>query len=303
MNKHQNITVDFLGIGVQKSASSWLWNLLKEHDDIWMPPRKELHYFDRNLLYPSPSFLASDKLKDRLNGQEAHNVLFREKLEQELSSQLKSSDENRKWYLNYFLNTYSDKWYKSLFEQGRGKIKGEITPAYSILNKKDIEHIHTLFPNLKIILILRDPVERAWSQARFYMTRNKFNVDSNLTEIRKFIDSDIQETRGDYLSILENWSFIFSEENLFIGFYDEVSSEKEAFISKICKFLEIENTYLDKSHLVNKKVNVSIKIEMHKEIEKYLVEKYINDLKKLSNIFSGYPSKWLQKYENIMLSF
>ena len=262
-----------------------------------MPPRKELHYFDRSLDYPSPSFLASDNLKERLNNQKPHNILFRQKLEEELTLQVSSSDENRKWYLNYFLGTYSDEWYKSLFEEGKGKIKGEITPAYSILSKKDIGHIHTLFPNLKIILILRDSVKRAWSQARFYMTRNKFDVESNLDEIKKFIDSDIQVTRGDYISILENWSSVFSKENLFIGFYDEVSSEKEAFISKICKFLEIENIYLDKSNLLDKKVNVSIKIEMPKEIEKYLVAKYLDDMKYLSDLFGSYPKRWFEKYE------
>jgi len=301
MNKKQDIKVDFLGIGVQKSASSWLWSLLKEHDAVWMPPRKELHYFDRSLDYPSPSFLASDNLKERLNDQKPHNILFRQKLEEELSRQVSSSDENREWYLNYFLGTYSDAWYQSLFEQGKGKIKGEITPAYSILNKKDIEHIHTLFPNLKIILILRDPIERAWSQARFYMTRNKFEVDSNLDEIKKFIDSDIQVTRGDYVSILRNWSSVFSEEKLFIGFYDEVSNTTEEFVVKICKFLEIENIYLNKSQLLNKKVNVSIKIEMPKEIEKYLVTKYLDDMKYLSDLFASYPKRWFEKYENILL--
>lgn len=300
---NKEITVDFLGIGVQKSASSWLWRLLKEHQDIWMPPSKELHYFDRKLEYPSPSFLASDKIEERLNGQETHNKIFRVNLKEKLVPLINSDDNAKKnWYLNYFMHShYNDEWYRSLFTQGQGKIKGEITPAYSILKREDIQHIYTLFPKLKVILILRDPIERAWSQTRFYITRNKFNVDSDLNEIKKFIDSDMQVARGDYLSILENWSSVFSKENLFIGFYDEVSHEKEEFIAKICKFLEIKNSYVDKSNILNKKVNVSIKIEMPKEIENYLIEKYLDDIRYLSDLFGGYPSEWLKKYENSMI--
>jgi len=37
---------DFLVIGVQKAATSWLWVQLKKHPYIWLPPVKELHFFD-----------------------------------------------------------------------------------------------------------------------------------------------------------------------------------------------------------------------------------------------------------------
>lgn len=39
----------FLGIGVQKSGTTWLYHLLKSHEQIYMPEyRKELHFFDSN---------------------------------------------------------------------------------------------------------------------------------------------------------------------------------------------------------------------------------------------------------------
>ncbi|CAA6819325.1 MAG: Unknown protein [uncultured Sulfurovum sp.] len=293
MNKNQDITVDFLGIGVQKSASSWLWRLLKEHDAIWMPPRKELHYFDRSLLYPSPSFLASDKLKDRLNGQEAHNILFRQKVINELDTL--NDNEKITWYKKYFLEpTYNDEWYKSLFEQGYGKIKGEITPAYSILNKEDIRHIKALFPHLKIILILRNPIDRAWSQLRFYITRNMFTINNDMDKIKAFIDSEIQETRGDYIQMLNNWTSIFPEEQIFIGFYDEIMESSKSFIGKISSFLEIDKEPLLSSSLLKQKINVSVEMKMPEEIKAYLVEKYIGDIEKMVDIFDVYPRRWLE---------
>jgi len=37
---------DFLCVGAQKAGTSWLYHQLDFHPDFWMPPIKELHYFD-----------------------------------------------------------------------------------------------------------------------------------------------------------------------------------------------------------------------------------------------------------------
>src|SRR5438477_9875293 len=38
---------DFLCVGVHKSGTTWLYQQLDSHPDFWMPPMKELHYFDQ----------------------------------------------------------------------------------------------------------------------------------------------------------------------------------------------------------------------------------------------------------------
>ena len=38
---------DFLGIGAQKAGTTWLALNLGVHPQVWLPPIKELHYFDR----------------------------------------------------------------------------------------------------------------------------------------------------------------------------------------------------------------------------------------------------------------
>src|SRR5689334_16087334 len=45
---------DFLCIGAQKAGTSWLYQQLEPHPDFWMPPVKELHYFD--LLHKTRQF-------------------------------------------------------------------------------------------------------------------------------------------------------------------------------------------------------------------------------------------------------
>ncbi len=38
--------LDFLGIGAQRAGTRWLYDQSQHHPDFWMPPIKELHYFD-----------------------------------------------------------------------------------------------------------------------------------------------------------------------------------------------------------------------------------------------------------------
>ena len=44
---------DFLCIGAQKAGTGWLYEQLRHHPDFWMPPMKELHYFDRIAAQPN----------------------------------------------------------------------------------------------------------------------------------------------------------------------------------------------------------------------------------------------------------
>lgn len=38
---------DFLGIGVQRAGTTWLHNCLTEHPELFLPKKKEIHFFDR----------------------------------------------------------------------------------------------------------------------------------------------------------------------------------------------------------------------------------------------------------------
>lgn len=271
--------IDFIGIGAQKAATSWLWSNLNQHPEIWMPPRKELHYFDRDLSYPSPSFLATDSLFERLVSLAPHNVLFRKKAFTEIKELIKSKRYSvLAWYMKYYFSNYNDEWYSNLFEVDNSCIKGEVTPAYSILSREDIEHIKKTFPHLKVILNLRNPIERAWSQVKFYKTRNIHNIKDEKDALISFIESPLQTTRGNYLSIVRNWREVFGE-NLSINLYDTILEDPEGYMQNIYKFLEVKHdTKLFTIHRVNK----SIDIEMPLYIKKYLESKYREEIKILS---------------------
>jgi len=99
---------NFLGIGVQRGGTTWLYEKLKQHSQVCFPKhRKEVHYFDR-----------------------------------------------------YYERGKS--WYKDIFKHCKGNCKGEITPDY-FHEDECPERIYRLIPDVKIILVLRNPIDRAYS--------------------------------------------------------------------------------------------------------------------------------------------
>ena len=68
----------------------------------------------------------------------------------------------------------SIKWYCKYFKSAKKtQITGEINPCYSVLSERKIKLIHKINPKLKIILLLRNPIERAWSQAVMNLVKTK----------------------------------------------------------------------------------------------------------------------------------
>src|SRR5437667_12595343 len=103
-----------------------------------MPPVKELHYFDQ--------LNKTKQFHPPRNGDE-RDASFLESME----------DLRGRFYLD--LDSYG-----RLFCHKGTLLSGDISPAYSTLSDEIIERVVDRFPNLKVVFLARDPVERAWSQ-------------------------------------------------------------------------------------------------------------------------------------------
>ena len=285
-----NTNPHFLGIGAQKAGTTWLWANLRSHPDIWMPPIKELHYFTRSPSYPSPNWLASEGIKARFFGQQPPDLFMRQWLLSRFRKHLLSPNLSRlRWEWRFFFAKYDDKWYTSLFKPGSNKVTGEITPAYSILKAEDVAQIKQLLPNLKIIFLLRNPIDRAWSQIRFDKAH-----EEPLANVIAFINGAHQSLRGDYLRTLNNWHSSFDDEHFFLGFYEDVQHHPQELLSKICAFLNIRQLQLDPEQL-STKIHTSTSRNIPPEIEMFLLQKYLIQLEGLSTMLGQYATIWYEE--------
>jgi hypothetical protein len=289
--------IDFWGIGAQKAGTSWLFYYLSRIPEFDIPPYKELHYFDRDPKYPSPNRLSKTKLVHRL-----FEARYLRKAYWAISSAIKRGDRKElNFYLKWYFSNLSDEWYLSLFRPYTG-ITGEITPSYSMLNREDIKRMYNLSPSAKLILMVRNPVDRAWSHFRHTKKGQKdFRIEqTTVDQIIEFLESDDQLQRSDYLQTLDNYSAVFPRDQILIGFYDAIIENPGKLLKEITQFLGVEEIEEIKS---SKVVHKSIELDCPVEVKAYLQEKYHDQIREMAERFGGYFSKWYndtyeEKFQN-----
>ena len=84
----------------------------------------------------------------------------------------------------------SDEWYGRIFAHANEEQKaGEFTPEYALLPEEGVKHLLRLNPEVKIIFLVRDPIDRAWSHMRMLLSHGmNCASDEELAEWVKLAD-------------------------------------------------------------------------------------------------------------------
>lgn len=133
------------------------------------------------------------------------------------------------------------RWYADHFADAGSRIAGEITPAYGLLSRPEIAEIRQLMPDLKLVLLIRHPVERAWSHAVMKLAREqRRSIDeASDNEIRAFLESAACRRAGDYATMIETWTSVFSPERLLVGTVDEVEAAPQDLLLRVFAHLQL----------------------------------------------------------------
>jgi hypothetical protein len=148
-------------------------------------------------------------------------------------------DNGVEWYCNEFLNC------------GNQQKSGEITPDY-MSNYQALERIAQLSKKIKLIVILREPIERAYSASQLYKSHGQFK-DICFNELLEKEPSLL--TKSLYSKQIQDIYSLFPKENVFICLFDDIEQDAIGFYQNICRFLSINVSNVPK--IINTKKNVS----------------------------------------------
>ncbi|MBD3393032.1 MAG: glycosyltransferase, partial [Chitinivibrionales bacterium] len=136
--------------------------------------------------------------------------------------------------------------YLAAFAGAAGRICGEITPAYAILHPEEVRQVVELFPGLKVFFVLRNPVERAWSQARMEIAKRS-TISGDTADIHEgFVSARIllhdSIARSDYVQTIRTWRAQVPKECFLALKYDEMIEDPERFLRRIMAFVDVDAT-------------------------------------------------------------
>jgi Sulfotransferase family len=204
---------DFLCIGAHKAGTTWLYQQLDSHPDFWMPPVKELHYFDQ---------LSRVQRAGRLRRRDERDFRFLERLNS-LSAEPGIDLEK----------------YGRLFEPKASLLSGDISPNYSTLGDEVIRQVIEYFPNLRVIFLARDPVERVWSHLSMevhYRQIEPFDP-TNIDEVDRNLSRRGLLLRSYPSAVVARWKRYVHPDLFRVYFFDDLQRNPTELRRSILRFL------------------------------------------------------------------
>ena len=265
---------DFLIIGAQRAGTTWLHQALNRHPALWLTPVKELHYFDKPW-----------RTRTWLDPHERQRVRL---IPRDL------------WHLRYLLGRRNDEWYKSLFHEAqcRGLLAGESTPSYAVLDDDTLRSVRRMNSEVKLIFVMRDPVDRAWSHVtnRYRKGRTDLSVETALDLAR----SQKVSRRSSYLDTIKRIEAIFSAQQLFRGFFDDLRDHPKQFTREVLSFLGVEPTGEWMAEVPDPVNATGRSNPMPPEFARTMAEFHLTAVRELSQLFNGPPQKWQARYDALI---
>lgn len=241
---------DFLGIGGIKAATTWLYENLACHPDLFLPPHKEVHYFDINR-------------------------------DQRLS------------------------WYSSQFEGAGDALAGDITPSYGLLPVNRIHSVRRLIPDARLLLIMRNPVDRAWSHAVMKLARERDRPVEQVsdTEFRAFFTGERCKAAGDYEAMIARWTSVYPKEQLLTIWFDDVEARPSDVLTRVFAHLgvstDVDLSGFPVSTVIDRGVRGALSVEKQSRTQipdhfrDDLIEMYREPIDRLSQRLGDVPGGWI----------
>lgn len=200
---------NFIGIGAQKCASTWLYDVLRDHPEVTLSTTKELDFFschyDRGL-----------------------------------------------------------NWYRQRFPvRAGGRVRGEISPSY-FHDPQVPARVQAHLPGVRIIVALRDPVERALSHHRHALRLGDLalpppsgsgglrgpgagpgtglgagSAGGLLSFEQALAANPMYLEQGRYATHLRRWQAHHSADHLLVLFTEDIQAAPQAVVRRLYRFLDI----------------------------------------------------------------
>lgn len=222
---------DFLVIGAKRGGTTSLFNYLVRHPGILG-------------LYP------------QARGKKSTDYYFA------------NNDQTERWYRSHFHSNVYRKFLSTRL--GYTALSFEASPYY-VWDPRIAEKVAGRSPQTKAILLLRDPVKRAWShyQERVQNGVEPLKFSEALEREDERLDGELDrmlsdphyhstawdwysyKSRGEYLWQIENWTRHLPRENLLVLFSETLYVDTQTTVDKICNFLSLPRFALPTTRTYN----------------------------------------------------
>lgn len=198
-----------LCIGAQKAGTSWLAQMLGQHPQIWVPPFKEAHYFNYRFI-PGHRYWIDWHWRTKPKEIRDRHARRGMPMPPELDAYLTRIATAK--------HIHSNRWYKDIFAPAPSiATPMDFSPEYSTLPEDGVAFVAGFLPKARVVYLIRHPVDRAVSQLRMNLRREK-RAPATLADWLAEVENPVLAERGDYAAYIPRWQRHFGERLLILPF-------------------------------------------------------------------------------------
>lgn len=252
----------------------------------------EKYLYSRGILSPKslclPDFLI-------IGAQKAGTTWLKRNLDQHpdiyMPNLLNASDPTEVRYFDKHFHE-SLRSYSNIFKNGANKVKGEKTPNYCTIPQERIRFIRSIMPDVRLVFMIRNPIERTWSHAVMNLVKfsgKKIEEISDAKFRRHFIRS---KERSDYPMILDRWLSVFPEKQLYVGFFEDIATCPKKLLSETFAHLGVTQNVDWKAFPYHQLINKGPRAPIPEKHRSFLEWMHAADIETLYRRFGSRVESW-----------
>jgi hypothetical protein len=271
----------YICIGAPRCGTTWMYENLNRHPQIQPLPGKELKFLNGTR---TPEEKAA---RIRWWGRRWRRTYAKAPAEREWGA---------KW-LERFSQPESFDVYETLFETPPGKVAGDMTPNFCRMPAAKVRDIRNKLGDVRVFMMVRDPIERDWSDAQLALQHHKTAVQQSDDAYIDYIASRGCQTFSNYPRAIDTWGSLFSHFAFF--YFDDIINDPNGMMKRVCEFVGIDPNppEFTVSRVAPNPTSVEIgnfvRSQNIYEAQKRISEPLMGALK---SRFDGYPAAWYHRH-------
>lgn len=223
-------------IGAPRAGTTWLSRNLEGNPEIFVPPVKEVRHF-----FGSPNLQRREEMRQRLirsrsAAADSEGAAGDARLEMEWLEFWASIEDG----------SSVDAYRRLMTGIPDRKVAIDISPIYCAAGIGPVKRFREAVGDAKIVLLMRNPIDRDISQLSKALHRSSLAGDSaetdeirasSVEELVEILSRPLYRKRNDYVSAIATWQKVFGNESVHTEFYESITEEPEALLERVTRHL------------------------------------------------------------------
>lgn len=154
---------------------------------------------------------------------------------------------------------------------------------------------------MKIVLTLRNPVERSWSQLKLIHDlidiREKSLNDLSPAQMVLILGQCRVTRRSDFLGIINRWQEVFGSDAFHMPLYDELKAQPRKYLTEILTHIGVDPCRLPEDVKILQRVHAGGSENMPDLVRWWLCRRWLEPVKELNQYLDGMVEHWVTDIE------